>query len=62
MFVDAGSVGRESGSFGDLRLGVGGGLRYRTPVGPLRIDYGVNPLPQEGENMGALHISFGMAF
>ncbi len=61
-FVDAGSVGRDSTSFGVMRYGIGGGIRYRTPVGPLRIDYGVNPSPRNHEHAGALNISFGVAF
>lgn len=45
-----------------LRYAVGLGLRYKLPVGPLRIDYGVNPDRREGEPFGALHITFGFAF
>ncbi|MEA3187420.1 MAG: outer membrane protein insertion porin family [Chthoniobacter sp.] len=62
VFIDAGSVGQEPGALGDMRYGVGGGLRYRSPVGPLRIDYGINPSPRGTEKSGALHISFGTAF
>ncbi len=62
VFFDAGSVGRNPSSFGEMRYGIGGGLRYRSPVGPLRIDYGVNPTPKDHEDAGALHISFGVAF
>jgi outer membrane translocation and assembly module TamA len=38
------------------------GLRYRLPVGPLRVDYGVNPDRRDGEAAGALHVTFGFAF
>ena len=62
VFIDAGSVGPDASSLGQMRYGVGGGLRYRSPVGPLRIDYGVNPSPRQHEKFGALHISFGVAF
>lgn len=62
LFVDAGSVGQDPSSLGQMRYGIGGGLRYRSPVGPLRIDYGVNPSPGPNEERGALHISFGTAF
>ncbi len=64
-FVDAGSVSREdNGLFGvdDLRYGVGLGLRYQLPIGPLRVDYGYNPDRQPGEAAGALHVTFGFAF
>lgn len=63
VFVDAGSVGAESlDGISDLRYGIGAGLRYALPIGPLRLDYGVNPSPREGEAFGAFHFSFGFAF
>ncbi|HEY2572603.1 MAG TPA: BamA/TamA family outer membrane protein [Verrucomicrobiaceae bacterium] len=46
----------------DLRYGIGLGLRYKLPIGPLRIDYGFNPDRKDGEAVGALHITFGFAF
>jgi outer membrane protein insertion porin family len=64
-FADAGSIGEDMSAFfsvDDLRYGVGLGLRYRLPVGPLRVDYGVNPDRREGESFGALHVTFGFAF
>lgn len=66
LFTDAGSVSStEDNIFSmpdDLRYAVGAGLRYKLPVGPLRIDYGYNPDRREGEPAGALHITFGFAF
>jgi outer membrane protein insertion porin family len=41
---------------------VGVGLRYKLPVGPIRLDYGVNPDPRIDEDSGAFHFSFGFAF
>ena len=64
-FADAGSIGEELSAFfsvDDLRYGVGLGLRYRLPVGPLRVDYGINPDRRDGESFGALHVTFGFAF
>lgn len=62
-FVDAGSVGRRvKDGIGDMRYGIGAGLRYNLPVGPLRLDYGYNPSPKADEAMGAFHFSFGFAF
>lgn len=61
VFYDVGNVTRNP-SFSGLRSAVGGGLRYNLPIGPLRIDYGLNPSPQPGESRGALHVSFGIAF
>ncbi|HET8759603.1 MAG TPA: outer membrane protein assembly factor BamA [Nitrospiria bacterium] len=45
-----------------IKKTVGGGLRYNTPVGPLRLDYGhkLNWLP--GESHGTLHFTLGHAF
>ena len=63
VFTDAGSVkNRRVPGSGDLRYGLGAGLRYKLPVGPLRLDYGVNPTRREGEDFGAFHFSFGFAF
>jgi translocation and assembly module TamA len=56
-FVDAGDA---AARFSDLRpkVGVGVGVRYRSPVGPLRVDvaYGVE------ERKVRLHLSAGMSF
>ena len=45
-----------------MRYGVGVGLRYKLPIGPIRLDYGFNPDPHKGEDFGAFHFSFGFAF
>ncbi len=46
----------------NMRYAIGIGLRYQLPIGPIRIDYGVNPDPAEEEDAGAFHFSFGFAF
>jgi outer membrane protein insertion porin family len=46
----------------DMRYAIGAGLRYKLPVGPIRLDYGVNPDPRPDEDFGAFHFSFGFAF
>lgn len=63
VFVDAGALKNDDlpGS-GDMRYAIGAGLRYQLPIGPLRLDYGVNPDPQRNEKFGAFHFSFGFAF
>src|SRR5437764_428153 len=64
IFTDAGNLLPTSEDIGlsDIRYEIGGGLRYKLPVGPIRLDYGVNPNPRPGEDFGAFHFSFGFAF
>jgi outer membrane protein assembly complex protein YaeT len=64
IFTDAGNLLPTSEDIGlsDVRYAIGAGLRYKLPVGPIRLDYGVNPDPHEFEDFGAFHFSFGFAF
>ena len=63
VFVDAGNlVPADDAGLSDMRYAVGAGLRYKLPIGPLRLDYGVNPSPRADEERGAFHFSFGFAF
>jgi outer membrane protein insertion porin family len=64
VFTDAGNLLPSSEDVGlnDMRYAIGAGLRYKLPVGPIRLDYGVNPDPHEFEDIGAFHFSFGFAF
>lgn len=63
VFVDAGNLlGESEVSFGEFSYAIGVGLRYQLPIGPMRLDYGYNPSPKEGEDPGAFHFSFGFAF
>lgn len=68
-FVDAGNVFRQARDIdvGELRVAGGFGLRYRSPIGPLRVDLGfkVNPrtLASGSRERGSIvHISLGQAF
>ncbi|HWM24039.1 MAG TPA: outer membrane protein assembly factor BamA [Chthoniobacterales bacterium] len=69
-FFDAGNLlpssenpfARVSAGFDDMRYAIGLGLRYRLPIGPIRLDYGYNPDRRAGEDIGAFHFSFGFAF
>ena len=64
LFTDAGNLlpTAEEPGLDDMRYALGVGLRYKLPIGPVRLDYGVNPDPQNGEDFGAFHFSFGFAF
>jgi len=64
LFFDAGNLlpTSEEPGVDDMRYALGGGLRYKLPIGPIRLDYGWNPDRQPGEDFGAFHLSFGFAF
>lgn len=61
LFLDTGSL---SNSFPELstnsfRHAAGFGLRYVTPIGPIRADYGIILDRRAGENFGRFHLTFG---
>jgi translocation and assembly module TamA len=63
LFADAGTVSTEPFDAGDVGYGVGAGVRYNLPVGPLRLDFAVNPGPRfAAERSWALHFSVGSGF
>jgi outer membrane protein assembly factor BamA len=68
-FFDAGNVFKRSSDIrlGDLRPAAGLGVRYRSPLGPLRVDLGFNLdrrllASGERERGTVFHISLGQAF
>jgi len=64
LFVDTGGAFSSStpGQGGQWYTGVGAGLRYNTPVGPLRVDFAI-PLDQiAGEPDYGFYLGIGQAF
>ncbi len=62
-FVDGGQVtGSASGVENDFRIGVGLGLRYYTPIGPIRVDVAVPTKKRSGDDDFELYIGLGQAF
>lgn len=62
-FIDAGSVARGSTpDFGDIRLGAGVGLRYKTSFGPIRIDVAAPLNPTAFDSPVVVYVSLGQAF
>ena len=55
-------LGRSAPGLNDLRASFGAGIRYGTPVGPLRIDYGQKIHRRPGESPGELHFNIGHTF
>jgi outer membrane protein assembly complex protein YaeT len=72
LFVDAGNAWLKPWDIrlGDLRANLGAGVRYATPIGPLRLDYGYQLTPIPGllvdgvpeERRWRVHFSLGHAF
>jgi translocation and assembly module TamA len=62
-FVDAGQVSARNEPFlGTLRIGTGAGLRYYTPIGPIRLDVGVPVNRPPGGDAFEIYIGLGQAF
>jgi outer membrane protein insertion porin family len=72
LFADGGNVWSNPWDFNlnDLRYDVGPGLRYATPIGPVRVDFGFQLNPIEGLLVSGakqtrplrIHFSIGQAF
>jgi len=64
LFFDAGQVWADYGriDLSQIRPGAGAGLQYLTPVGPVRLEYGVKLDKKPGESLGVFNFSVGYAF
>lgn len=65
-FFDAGNVWATTSDYGtgDLKTGTGVGLRVKTPIGPVNLDYGypLSDEPGEDERSGKFYFSVSRAF
>ncbi len=63
-FLDNGSLTNDFEEIGtnSWRHSAGAGLRYITPVGPLRLDYAFKLDKKDDESTGRFHLAFGYAF
>ncbi|HSB42143.1 MAG TPA: outer membrane protein assembly factor BamA [Methylomirabilota bacterium] len=68
FFYDVGQVwgpdisGGSKIDLGDLRHGAGAGLRWASPFGPIRVDYGIKLDRKKGESFGNFNFSAGTSF
>ena len=66
-FYDTGNVWEKNSDFltgGDLKSSIGLGIRVKTPIGPISVDYGwpLNLEPGEEEKEGRFHFNVSRAF
>jgi outer membrane protein insertion porin family len=63
-FLDTGNVFARTTDLdlAELRSALGGGVRYKSPFGPVRFDLGFKVNRQPGEGLTAWFVSFGQAF
>ena len=64
LFLDFGQVSLHSFDLpvDDLRFAAGFGVRYATPVGPVRLDIGFPFRPPNGDRSWQIHFSIGQSF
>jgi translocation and assembly module TamA len=64
LFVDSGAAFKSAAPDFDepLRIGAGAGLRYFSPVGPIRLDVGVPVNGRESDDDFQIYVSIGQAF
>lgn len=63
-FLDGGMVYRDEVPriIGDMNWGTGIGLRYYTPIGPLRLDIATPLQPRDGDPPVQIYVSIGQSF
>ncbi len=59
---EEGDFAGDTHDFDDFRYSPGTGIRYKTPIGPISAEIGINPERQNGERWGRFIVSIGGAF
>ncbi len=64
VFTDVSGSATDFGGWpgSDVLASVGLGIRYQSPIGPLRLEYGRNVNPRAGDPGGTFHFSIGFPF
>ncbi|MCL4477256.1 MAG: outer membrane protein assembly factor BamA [Nitrospirae bacterium] len=62
VFADAGNAYDAAEPIGKLRYTTGGGFRWISPLGPIRIEWGYNIRKKEGESSSKIEFTFGSFF
>lgn len=62
VFFDAGNSYDSSEPIGKLRYTTGGGIRWISPLGPIRVEWGYNIQRKPGESSSKVEFTFGSFF
>ena len=64
LFLDGGNVWLDHKQIrlSDFKYSAGAGLRYNTPIGPFRLDWGHKLDQEDGEEPWELHFTLGHSF
>lgn len=61
-FMDTGNIWEEKINLKEIKIGIGFGIRYKFPIGAIRLDYGKGLTEIEEKDKGRVHIGIGYLF